>query len=95
MWVRCGRDALERPRTPREADTPREAENSLATDRQLSSAAELEVDVGTHRLKLAAEGVYHLDVPLPQAVDEARARCRFDKKKRTLTVTMPLLAAGG
>ena len=53
------------------------------------------MDVGTHRLKLAAEGVYHLDVPLPQAVDEARARCRFDKKKRTLTVTMPLLAAGG
>ena len=73
----------------------REAEPSLATDRQLSSAAELEVDVGMHRLKLAVEAVYRLDVPLPLAVDEARARCRFDKKKRTLTVTMPLLATGG
>ena len=66
----------------------------LATDRQLSSAAELEVDVGVHTLKLAVEGVYRLDVPLPQAVDEDRARCRFDKKKRTLMITMPLATGG-
>ena len=92
LWVRCGREA---EIGLREAERPREAEPPLATNRQLSSAAELEVDVGTHRLKLAAEGVYCLDVPLPQAVDEARARCRFDKKKRTLTITMPLLATGG
>ena len=51
--------------------------------------------MGTHRLELAAEGGYRLEVPLPQPVDEARARCRFDKKKRTLTVTMPLLGTGG
>ena len=67
----------------------------LATDRQLSSAAELEVDVGTHTLKLAAEGVYRLDLPLPQAVDADRARCRFDKKRRTLTITMPLAKGQG
>ena len=86
------RKASERPRGH---ERPREAQPPLAPDRQLSSAAELEVDVGTHRLELAAEGVYRLEVPLPQPVDEARARCRFDKKKRTLTVTMPLLGTGG
>ena len=86
------REASERPRGH---ERPREAQPPLAPDRQLSSAAELEVDVGTHRLELAAEGVSRLEVPLPQPVDEARARCRFDKKKRTLTVTMPLLGTGG
>ena len=100
--MRCGRAAVERPQRGRAAtsgherhERPREAQPPLAPDRQLSSAAELEVDVGTHRLELAAEGVYRLEVPLPQPVDEARARCRFDKKKRTLTVTMPLLGTGG
>ena len=47
------------------------------------------VHVGETKVCLAAEGLYALQLPLPRTVDADRARCRFDKKKRVLTVTMP------
>ena len=60
---------------------------------RLRTAAELEVDVGPRKLSLFAEGVYRLQLPLPQAIDADGARCRFDKKHRRLTITMPLAAS--
>jgi len=68
------------------------AEDALTLSVQLPrvrTAAEVELDVGKTKVCLAAEGLYALELPLPRAVDADRARCRFDKKTRVLTVTMP------
>ena len=56
---------------------------------RVAAASELDVSVGERAVELSAEGVYKLRVPLPHAVADADARCRFDKKRRALTITLP------
>ena len=56
---------------------------------RLASAAELDAQVGERAVTLLAEGLYRLELALPSAVLSDDARCRFDRKRRVLTVTMP------
>lgn len=57
---------------------------------RVATVADLDVEIGERQLTLRAEGLYTLDVPLPQPVRSDDAYCKFDRKKRVLTVTMPL-----
>lgn len=58
----------------------------------LESAAELDVQLGDSDVALVAEGVYELRLRLPKQVNSDQAKCKFEKKKKRLTVTMPLRA---
>ena len=51
----------------------------------------MDVHVGDEALTLHAEGLYKLSMRLPAAVRSEAAKCRFDKKRRVLTVTMPTI----
>ena len=57
---------------------------------RLQAAADLDVQVGEASLSLCVEGLYRLQLELPKAVLKDAARCKFDKKKRALTVRMPV-----
>ena len=57
---------------------------------ELSSAAEVDLQVGERAVELAVPGRYQLQLALPCAVASDDAGCRFDKKRRMLTVKMPL-----
>jgi hypothetical protein len=54
------------------------------------TAADLDVDLGDSEVRISAEGVYRLALTLPAPVESTRAACKFEKRKRRLTVTMPL-----
>jgi hypothetical protein len=65
----------------------------LANLPRLAAIADLDVEVGDRALSLRAEGIYCLRIePLPQPVRSDDARCKFDKKRRLLTITMPVAA---
>jgi len=49
---------------------------------------DLDVQIGDRTVGLRAEGLYTLTLELPQPIRSEAARCKFDKKKRVLTVTM-------
>ena len=57
---------------------------------KLRSARKIELDVSDKRLVLHAEGVYHLDFALPHEVIGDKGNAKFDKKSRTLIVTVPI-----
>ena len=57
---------------------------------KLRSARKIELDVSDKRLVLHAEGTYHLDFALPHEVIGDKGNAKFDKKSRTLIVTVPV-----
>lgn len=57
---------------------------------EVSSAAEVELELGDDALSLSAEGLYQLALSLPVAGVSTQAGCKFDKKRRILTITMPI-----
>ena len=66
---------------------------------RVGGVGEIDLHMGECELSLTAgEGVYApydaLTLPLPHKVDSEGAKCKFDRKKRVLTVTMPVLAGG-
>jgi HSP20 family molecular chaperone IbpA len=56
---------------------------------RVRAVADLDVHIGGAIVKLRAEGVYALELVLPAGVDSDAARCKFDKKRRVLTITVP------
>ena len=57
---------------------------------RVSGVGDLDLEMGEAAFALRAEGVYKLDVTLPKPVLADDAKCKFDKKRRVLTLTMPL-----
>lgn len=56
------------------------------------SASGLDLDIFTQQLVLNSEKPsYHLDIKLPYKVDEDRGKAQFDKTKKILTVTLPIV----
>nr|KAG5711879.1 hypothetical protein BaRGS_026320 [Batillaria attramentaria] len=61
----------------------------------LNSAAQANLDIFERKLLLESKtpAMYKLDLPLPFPVDESEGSAKFDKQKRVLTVTLPVLSA--
>ncbi|CAL1531244.1 unnamed protein product [Lymnaea stagnalis] len=61
----------------------------------LSSAAQANLDIFEKKMVLTsvAPAAYKLDLSLPYPVNEDEGSAKFDKAKRTLTVTLPVLRA--
>jgi len=61
----------------------------------LSSAVPIQLDIFERQLKLMSTkpAKYKLEIMLPYAVDENRGSARFDKVKRKLIVTLPVVPA--
>ena len=59
---------------------------------RVAAASELELEVGDAAISLSAEGLYRLQLALPAVGMSAEAGSKFDKKRRVLTVTVPLVA---
>jgi dynein assembly factor 2 len=59
----------------------------------LKSAAQVNLDIFEKRLVLESKepAVYKLDLNLPYHVDESEGSAKFDKQKRTLTITLPVI----
>lgn len=59
----------------------------------LTTSGEANLDVTSKRLFLCSEkpAKYRLDIPLPYAVSEERGSAKFDKSKRQLIVTLPVV----
>lgn len=57
---------------------------------RLDCAAGLDARLSDTSAVLRVVGLYELKLELPRTVDSGRASCRFDKKRRRLTVTMPV-----
>ncbi|XP_066918454.1 protein kintoun-like [Clytia hemisphaerica] len=58
------------------------------------SANGLDLDIFAQQLILDSEKPsYHLDISLPHKVDEDRGKAQFDKSKKVLIVTLPILKA--
>ncbi|EFJ43676.1 hypothetical protein VOLCADRAFT_118968 [Volvox carteri f. nagariensis] len=57
----------------------------------VSSAAAVDVDVGERRLTLKVPGRYCLDVALPYKVDESKGKAKFDKARKQLEITLPVV----
>ena len=61
---------------------------------RVAAVGDLDVEMGERAISLRAEGLYKLRLdPLPRPIARDDAKCKFDKKKRVLTVTMPVAAA--
>ena len=57
---------------------------------RVAAVSEIDLEMGAHALALtAAQGLYALTLPLPQRVVSDASKCKWDKKKRVLTVSMP------
>ena len=56
---------------------------------RVAAVAELDVEIGDRAFSLRSVGVYALRLALPAQVRSDASRCKFDKKRRLLTVTMP------
>ena len=59
---------------------------------RVAAVGELDVEIGDRAVHLHAEGLYRLELALPHEVESEAAQCKFAKKQRTLTVTMPMKA---
>ena len=60
---------------------------------RVAAVSEIDLEMGAWAVSLtAADGSYALKVSLPRAVDQDVAKCKFDKKRRVLTLTMPARA---
>jgi len=59
---------------------------------RVAAAAELDLEVGDTAVSVCAEGLYQLMLQLPVAGASAEAASKFDKKRRVLTVRMPIAA---
>ena len=59
----------------------------------LKSAAQANLDIYEKRLLLESKtpAAYKLDLALPYPVDDSEGSAKFDKQKRTLTVTLPVI----
>lgn len=59
----------------------------------LKTAAQANLDIYEKRLQLesTAPAAYKLDLSLPYPVDDSEGSAKFDKQKRTLTVTLPVI----
>jgi len=55
-----------------------------------AGAIDAEIVQGS-RFELEVEGIYKLSANLPAAINEEEMSCRFDKKKKVLTVKIPIL----
>jgi len=57
------------------------------------SAAPVELDISAERLTLVCEkpGPYHLDTALPYEVNQDEGKATFDKSRRALIVTLPVI----
>ena len=58
---------------------------------RVAVVSDLDVEIGEALVCVRAEGVYALELPLPKTIRSDDAKCRFDKKKRVLTIAMPLV----
>ena len=60
---------------------------------RIAAVGEIDIELGDTAVNLTtAEGLYELRLPLPTPVDSDAAKCKWDKKRRVLTVTMPTTA---
>ncbi|XP_076442629.1 protein kintoun-like [Babylonia areolata] len=59
----------------------------------LKSAAQANLDIFEQRLSLESSppAAYKLDLTLPYPVDDSKGNAKFDKQKRTLVVTLPVV----
>ncbi|KAK7103653.1 protein kintoun-like [Littorina saxatilis] len=59
----------------------------------LKAASQASLDIYEKQLLLEskAPAAYKLDLPLPYPVDDSEGSAKFDKQKRTLTVTLPVI----
>lgn len=57
----------------------------------MASAAGVDLDVSAKRLQLVVPNKYRLVVALPFAVDDTKGRAKFDKAKRQLEITLPVV----
>nr|B5BUZ8.1 RecName: Full=Protein kintoun; AltName: Full=Dynein assembly factor 2, axonemal homolog; AltName: Full=Paralyzed flagella protein 13 [Chlamydomonas reinhardtii]BAG69288.1 PF13 [Chlamydomonas reinhardtii] len=57
----------------------------------VSSAAPVDLDVGARCLALTVPNRYRLSVQLPYGVDDAKGRAKFDKARKVLEVTLPVV----
>jgi len=56
----------------------------------VANASDIDAEVvGGQVLELEVEGKYHLMASLPVPIDEEHMSCRFDKKKKVLTIKLP------
>ena len=61
---------------------------------ELSSAADIDLDITERRLELTHEGArYQLSLPLPFPVLSEQGSAKFDKAKHILSVTLPVAAS--
>jgi HSP20 family molecular chaperone IbpA len=58
---------------------------------RVTVVSDLDVEIGEALVCVRAEGVYALELPLPKTIRSDDAKCKFDKKKRVLTIAMPLV----
>lgn len=57
----------------------------------VSAASKVVLDLSERKLVLSYLDVYRLDMALPYAVQDTKAKAAFDKTKRSLTITLPLV----
>jgi len=60
---------------------------------RVATAADVDLEVGKASVSLRAEGIYSLRIALPVPVERDDASCHFAKKRRVLTVTLPISRA--
>ncbi|KAK3279338.1 hypothetical protein CYMTET_12769, partial [Cymbomonas tetramitiformis] len=58
---------------------------------RLTSIAGVELDVSSTRILLRKQDMYRLDFQLPHKVDSDKGNAKFDKPKRTLEITLPVI----
>lgn len=69
---------------------PRELVVNLEVPR-MQSPSSAQLDVDEKRLVFSVPNVYHVDIPLPYAVDHEKSRAKFDRKAGRLSVSIPVL----
>eukprot|EP00210_Caulerpa_lentillifera_P004786 g4569.t1 len=60
------------------------------TLKKVKSLSEIYLDVRQSAISLRVDGLYLLDVNLPNTVDESKARAEFDSKTQKLRITVPV-----
>ncbi|GLC36093.1 hypothetical protein PLESTB_001381400 [Pleodorina starrii] len=58
---------------------------------EVASAAAVDLDVGQRRLTIKVPGKYLLDIVLPYAVDDDKGKAKFDKARKQLEITLPVV----
>jgi len=59
----------------------------------VQKSSEIDAYVSDGVLEVEVENVYSLKVPLPCAIVDEELACRFKKKEKKLTITIPVVAA--